>query len=151
MRSCLALGVVVGACGGNGAEGPAPATRGPVSGYESLVDSLRAAGVEVEDAGETAPPFLSVPARVARAEGDLVQVYAYPDSTAMDAEARGISRDGFTVGGRRVAWLGPPHFHRRGRLLVLHIGDRARVARALEAIFGPPFAGPSAARDSTGG
>ncbi|HUP20628.1 MAG TPA: hypothetical protein VM778_11835 [Gemmatimonadota bacterium] len=150
MARCLALGLVATACGGDAADGPAPATRGPVSGYESLVDSLRAGGLEVEHAGETAPPFLAVPARVARAEGDLVQVYVYADSAAVDADARGISGDGFTVGGQRVAWLGPPHFHRRGRLLVLHIGDRPGVAHALAAIFGPPFAGPST-RDSTGG
>jgi hypothetical protein len=71
-----------------------------------------------------------------------VQVYAFADPDAAAAAARGISADGFTVAGRRVAWLGPPRFHRRGRLLVLHIGDRARVSRALEAIFGPPFASP---------
>lgn len=149
MARCLALGLGAAACGSS-ADGPAPAAREPVSGYESLVDSLRAAGIEVEHAGETAPPFLSVPARVARADGDLVQVYVYADSAAAGADAHGISGDGFTVGGQRVAWLGPPHFHRRGRLLVLHIGDRPRVAHALAAIFGPPFAGPST-RDSTGG
>lgn len=149
LGGCVALGLLVGACDGGGAEKSAPA-RGPVSDYESLVDSLRGAGIDVEHAGETTPPFLSVPGRVARAEGDLVQVYAYADSGAAAAAARGISPDGFTVGGRRVAWLGPPRFHRRGRLLVLHLGDRVRVTRTLEAIFGPPFAGVPVA-DRTGG
>jgi len=141
MRWCLMLGLLLGAaCDKARNDAPAPPARGPVTDYESLVDSLGAMGIEVEDAGETAPPFLSAPGRVARADGDLVQVFSYVDSAAADAEARRISPDGFTVGGRRVAWLGPPRFHRRGRLLVLHIGDRARVARALEAILGPAFA-----------
>lgn len=148
LLGCVALGLLGVACRGDDAGEPAPATV-PVSDYQSLVDSLRGAGFEVEHAGETTPPFLSVPGRVARAEGDLVQVYAYADSGAAAAEARGISPDGFTVGGRRVAWLGPPRFHRRGRLLVLHLGDRARVTRALEAIFGPPFAG-TPVTDGTG-
>lgn len=140
LRGCVALGLLVGACDGGGAEESAPAT-GPVSDYATLVDSLRGAGLVVEHAGETTPPFLSVPGRVARAEGDLVQVYAYADSAAADADARGISPDGFIVSGRRVAWMAPPRFHRRGRLLVLHLGDQAPVGRTLEAIFGPPFAG----------
>jgi hypothetical protein len=112
-----------------------------VTEYASLVDSLRAAGIEVAHAGETTPPFLSAPGRVARANGDLVQLYAYRDSAAAVAEARRISPDGFVVGGRRVAWLGPPRFYRRGRLLALQIGDSEPVRRTLEAIFGPPIAG----------
>ncbi|HWP23759.1 MAG TPA: hypothetical protein VNM15_06185 [Candidatus Binatia bacterium] len=102
---------------------------------------LRAAGAKVEIVGEVDQPFLSTTGTLIKLQGEDVQVFEYSSAAQMEAEAKLISRDGTTVGNRKVHWIGPPHFFKQGRVLVLYVGDEKKVEKALEAVLGRQFAG----------
>jgi hypothetical protein len=109
--------------------------------YASLLDGLRAAGATVEPAGEVEQPFLSVTGTMIKVHGEDVQVFEYANPAAMEAETAKISRDGSTVGTAKLHWIGSPHFHRRGKLLVLYLGDSEQVLKTLQSVLGDQFAG----------
>ena len=114
---------------------------GPVLDYVSLLDSLRAGGASVEPAGEIEQPFFSVTGRVIKVNGGDVDVFEYDDSDDADAEAKKVSPDGRWVGKIHVNWVATPHFYKRGKLLVIYVGDTSNVLEVLETAVGPQFAG----------
>ena len=76
-----------------------------------------------------------------KVSGEDVQVFQYINAAAADAEAALVSPDGSAVGTSKLHWVGPPHFYKQGKLLVLYVGDNAKVLKALETALGRPFAG----------
>jgi len=77
-----------------------------------------------------------------KVHGEDVQVFQYASTAAADAEATPISRDGRAVGTRKIHWIGSPHFFKKGKLLVLYVGDSDKVLGSLEAVLGQQLAGP---------
>ena len=120
---------------------PGRSQAGPVTDYASLIDSLRAGGASVKPEGEVDQPFLSVTGTMIKLHGEDVQLFQYPNAAAVEAQAARVSRDGSTVGTTKIHWIGPPHFYKQGRLLVLYVGDEDKVLKALEAVLGRQFAG----------
>lgn len=119
-------------------QGTAP---GQMSEYRALVDQLKSRGIRVVEAETIEQPFLTRQARVVRANDDDIQVYEYETPEAAEADAKSVSPSGGTIGTTTMHWMAPPHFHRRGRLIAIHIGGDAKVREALVAILGPQFAG----------
>jgi len=113
----------------------------PGPDYPGLLDQLRSTGLSVEPEGEVDQPYFSVEGRLIQVGSEEVQVFQYPDTTAADKEAALVSPDGSTVGTSKLHWIAPPHFYKKGKLLVLYVGDDAQVLKALEAALGKPFAG----------
>jgi hypothetical protein len=70
-----------------------------------------------------------------------VQVFEYPDRAKAEKDAARVSADGMTIGTAKPHWLAPPHFFRRGKLIVLYVGNDEQVLRALQERLGPAFAG----------
>ena len=144
---CLPLvaALAVTNCGAQPSDSNPPQQGGsrarPVHDYASLVDYFRAAGIKVQAEGEVKQPFLSVTGRVIKVHGEDVQVFQYSSAMAMEAQAARISRDGMAVGTSKIHWLGPPHFFKKEKLLVLYIGDEAKTLKALETALGRQFAG----------
>ena len=118
-----------------------PLTSGAVTDYRSLVDRLRTSGAGATAAGDVEQPFLSIKGVMVKVHGEDVQVFQYPSVAEMETAAAPISRDGMAVGTRKIFWVGPPHFFKQGRLLVLYVGDNDKVLKALEAVLGRQFAG----------
>jgi hypothetical protein len=116
-------------------------TGGAVTDYPSLIKSLRALGAGATAAGDVEQPFLSITGTMIKVHGEDVQVFQYGDAAAADAAAAPISHDGMAVGTRKIFWVGPPHFFKQGRLVVLYVGDNEKVLGALEAVLGRQFAG----------
>lgn len=135
----LALGSV--ALGGEPKLAPGQSPESAVTDRASLLSKLRAAGAKVEISGEVNQPFLSVTGTMIKLHGEDVQVFQYPGAAQMEAEAGLISRDGTAVGKRKIHWIGPPHFFKQGRVLVLYVGEEKKVTDALEAALGRQFAG----------
>lgn len=73
--------------------------------------------------------------------GEHVQVFEYPSAAAAEAQAALVSPNGRTIAAVKPHWLGPPHFFRSGKLIVLYVGNDEQVLRALQARLGPAFAG----------
>lgn len=107
----------------------------------SLLRALRAAGARVGPREALEQPFIAARGFLVPVEGEGVQVFEYPDAAAAAAEAARVSPDGTQVGLSRPLWAAPPHFFRNGRVLVLYVGEDARVLRRLQAVLGPQFAG----------
>ena len=103
--------------------------------------NLRAAGVSVEPEGEVDQTFFSVTGMMIKVRGEDVQVFEYSDATAADAQAALVSPSGSAVGTTKIHWLGSPHFFKKGRLIVLYVGDNENVLNALGAVLGRLFAG----------
>lgn len=114
---------------------------GPVLDYVSLLDSLRSGGATVEPAGEIEQPFFSVKVRLIKLNGSDVQVLEYDDSDDADAEAKKVSTDASWVGKHHVNWIAIPHFYKRGKLIVVYVGEKEAVLKTLETVAGPQFAG----------
>lgn len=139
--------LVVGcACGGE--KTPTPnrdqqrqSTSDAATDYSSLVDRLRASGAGATAAGEVEQPFLSIKGSMVKVYGEDVQIFEYASTAGVDAQAAQISRDGMAVGTRKIFWVGPPHFFKQGKLLVLYVGDNDKVLKVLESVLGRQFAG----------
>lgn len=76
-----------------------------------------------------------------KVSGEDVQVFQYSHAAAVDAQAALVSPDGSAVGSSKLHWVGPPHFYKKGKLLVLYVGDNDKVLKVLEAVLGQQFAG----------
>ncbi len=92
---------------------------GPVRDYISLVDNLRATGVNIQPAGDITQPFFSVKGLVITVNGSNVQVFEYADADAADAEAALVSPDGSSIGTTMASWVAPPRFY-KSREIDLH-------------------------------
>ncbi|MDQ3260220.1 MAG: hypothetical protein M3Q00_05450 [Pseudomonadota bacterium] len=114
---------------------------GGATDYASLIDDLRTAGVSVEPDGTVDQPFFSVKGRMIKIGGEDVQVFQYSHAAAADAQAALVSTDGSAVGTSKLHWVGSPHFYKKGKLLVLYLGDDDKVLKALDAVLARQFAG----------
>lgn len=133
----LLLGLV--GCGGSST--PPTSHGGPVKDYVSLVDHLRGVDATVVPTGSVTQPFFSVPGQVITVNGEQVQVYEYVNEDDANADAARISPDGGTVGNTMVDWIAPPHFYKKGQLIVLYVGTNTSVMKILEMTLGSQVAG----------
>ncbi len=120
---------------------PSPGQAGKARDFRSLTRRLRAEGLKVKVGGRVEQPFFSVRGRTLTAGGEQVQVFEYAQAKTADAEARGVDPKGSGVGTSMVSWIGPPHFYKSGRVIVLYVGSDQNVIKALESALGPQFAG----------
>lgn len=128
-----------------GPDDRSPARPGAVASTEltavSVATALRNAGLTVRDAGMVEQPFFPVPARVYVVSDEDVQVYEFPSAAEAERAAATVSPSGSTIGTTSMSWMAPPHFFRKDRLIVNHLGSNEKVLRALQALLGPQFAG----------
>ena len=137
------------ACGGGNALPTAAPT--PVYDYESLIADLGSAETEVHELA-----IFSVGARDVAISGGTIKVYEFPDEQAANSQAGRVSLDGYTItvplGGDlnksvHSDWLEPPHYYKKGRVIVFYVGGDPAFAEMLESMLGPEFAGPNAQVD----
>jgi hypothetical protein len=108
---------------------------------DAFVRALRAHGLTVVAEGEVSQPFFSPRGRALAVGGENVQVFGYSSGRAAESEAKKVNPEGTGVGTSTAMWAGPPHFYKKGRLLVLYVGENEGVMKALTAVLGPQFAG----------
>jgi len=118
-----------------------PCGRSAVADHGALIGALRAAGAKVVQEQMLRQPFFDVEARILEVDGEGVQVFEYGDAATTAAQAARVSSDGSQIGTSKPLWVGPPHFYRKGRLLVLYVGEDTRTLERLACLLGPPFAG----------
>lgn len=114
-----------------------------------LVEALRAAGATVVR-GEVLPvssnPFFSVDSTRLEVNGGHVAVWEYSTPGEAERQAQRVSPDGHDIhtsstSVAHVDWIGPPHFYRQSRLIVLYVGRDRGIMTLLEGLLGPQFAG----------
>ena len=146
-------------------------TPSPVYDYESLIDDLRSAGASVEEHSSPTveqSPFkrgttlsqvaLLGSGRRVSVNGETIRVYECPDVLAAGTEAGFVSPDGENIsvplgdsqyGTSLTEWIGPPHYYKKGRVIVLYVdlragfGDDPPLVEVIQSALGPQFAGSS--------
>ena len=136
-------------CTGSPATAPA-ASDAPHEGQSlsvsAVADALRASGLDVKPAGTLEQPFFSVPAQVFTVDGNDMQLYAFRSVEEAQSAAAQVAPGGGSIGTHAMAWMAPPHFFRKDRLIAIYIGNAAKTLAQLQRIFGPQFAGAASAR-----
>jgi hypothetical protein len=133
----LLILVVASACNSN------PAGPSAGSSKEAFFAALRQQGASVTPGqmlSRESTPYFEVPAQVVQVNTGTINVFEYGDATAARLDAARVSPDGSFVGNTSILWIGPPHFYRNGRLIVIYVGRSLEVLQPLEAVLGPPFA-----------
>lgn len=105
------------------------------------MEALREKGVEPEMGDAVEQVFLSVIGNFVTFDGESIQVFEYDSAETMESDALLVSPDGGAIGTSMVAWVATPHFYKKGRILVLYVGDNAQTLELLESILGTQFAG----------
>ncbi len=97
--------------------------------------------MRVEPAGEVEQPFFSPKAKVVRlGEAGEAQIYEYATEQKAAAEAARVTPQG-GIGTSMPMWIAPPHFFRKGSLLVLYLGTDEKTLLTLRGVLGERFAG----------
>lgn len=113
--------------------------------FTSLVNSLTALGLNVDIGDEIKQPFFSVTSKVVTVAGEQIQVLEYTTASDADMEAEKISSDGTTIDNDGIStsilWTSKPHFYKKGKIIVIYIGENNTVINALTDILGSQFAG----------
>ena len=125
---------VLTACGGQ----PASAQG---FGTTQFAEELRAKGVDAETGDSVEQAFFSVIGKFVNFDGESVQVFEYDSAETLESDAVLVASDGGSIGTSMVTWVATPHFYKKGRILVLYIGDNAETLELLESVLGPQFAG----------
>jgi len=124
----------------------------PVTDYSTLLRYLRDSGASIGEEGEIHQPFFrDVEGRRVTVNESAIQVFEYANAEAMESEASCVSPNGFGFTIRtensdiwevcNVGWIGPPHFYKAGRIIVIYIGDDDSIISLLENALGTQFAG----------
>lgn len=78
-------------------------------------------------------------------ETENISVYLYESPGQMEKDASYIDEggSGYTNGRKSVeiSWVSYPHFYKKDNIIVLYVGEDARIISALEEIMGDQFAG----------
>ena len=137
----VALTLLGGSCEHGNPAGPSPLTS-----TDPLVVALQQQGATVVrgDVLQRPLPCLSANGQVIFVNTGAVNVFEYPTVAAAESDAAKVSPDGSGVVGdgcaALITWVGPPHFYKSDRLVVVYAGSADDVLRPLEAVLGKPFA-----------
>ncbi len=113
----------------------------PAKNLNDLINRLKTRGRKVLPGGKVSQPFFSVGGRIITADGEQVQAFQYASAKAAEREAKAVDSQGSAVGTSMPMWVGPPHFYKSGRLIVLYVGQSSSLIEALNRALGPQFAG----------
>ena len=111
-----------------------------VTDLVSLIDHLRASGLDVQPAGAVEQPFFDVAGKALKVNGADVQVFEFADAEAAKAAVATIGPDG-NPPKMMIEWVAPPHFYQSGEIVVLYVGADAAITQALESALGEQVAG----------
>lgn len=122
--------------------------------YDDLIDDLLDSGASVQISGESKVGLLSVQAKNLMVNGERIHVLEYDNKNLANEEAAIIDPDGFGMEkaaeegssvAMAISWIGPPHFYKKGRLIVLYVdesfGANPSTRGIIENILGMQFAG----------
>jgi len=112
-----------------------------VKNLRELINKLKTGDARVARKGKVEQPFFSVKGQIIVIGDQDVQVFEYRSLKAAELDASKVSNTGSSAGMSMPMWIAPPHFFKNGRLIVLYVGEKPSVLKALEDALGPQFAG----------
>ena len=123
-----------------GATAEASAGDRQVTDLKSLTDALRAAGLDVKNAGEVEQPFFDVTGSALKVNAADVQVFEFADTAAAKDAVGQLGPDG-NPPTMMIEWVAPPHFYQSGRIVALYVGEDQAITGVLTTVLGPQVAG----------
>jgi hypothetical protein len=121
-----------------------PTTPDQIGSVDQLVGTFLARDFSVSRVGEMSPKtngYFTVPSQEILVNGARVKAFEYSTSARADSDASLVSLEGQPNPRAVIDWIGPPHFYKRERLIVVYIGCATAVIQALQDYLGPPVAG----------
>ncbi|OPF51320.1 hypothetical protein BH721_02540 [Clostridium baratii] len=75
----------------------------------------------------------------------IFDVYLYENNKSMENDSKNLSKDGSKYENGKtsvvVDWSKPPHFYKKGNIIVQYIGEDEKIISDLQSILGEQFAG----------
>lgn len=141
--ACGPGGVPKDPAGDEGQAPPAAVSPGEeMTGFSGFVDSLKAAGAQVEMGDEIDQSFFDVEGKIVRVNGADVQVFEFANEADRAAASGQISADGTEIGTSIIRWIAPPHFWAHENLIVLYLGEDAAMIELLNGVLGQQITQP---------
>jgi hypothetical protein len=110
-------------------------------GTEEFLADLASQGVKAEKGDELEQAFFSVTGNHVNLDAESVQLFEYDSASTMESDAVLVDASGSSIGPSMVSWIATPHFYKKGRILVLYVGEAAQTLELLEGVLGQQFAG----------
>ena len=127
-----------------------------ISNSDELIKELKTHRykVEVEEVSNYRPVLFSVQPKIIKINDKTLEVYEFKSKEEADEQGKNISKDGRSIKnikGRMkdgatlrscyVNWSEPPHFYKRGNIIVVYSGKNLRLQYNLAKIMGKQVAG----------
>ena len=115
-----------------------------IFGIEQFKNEMKAKNYdfEIKDVQES---FLPTERKRMIIDNKALDIYLFSNNKKMENEAKHIDNGGsaYSNGSKSidVSWPSPPHFYKRGSIIVQYIGENEKILSDLKDILGEHFAG----------
>ena len=114
--------------------------------YGSFIQELGNNKEHYEFVKQESGDLLGAEPKLIKINGKEVRIYEYANNSEMEKNAARISTDGSSIGDAMIKWVGPPHFFKKGKIIVFYAGNDKNTVASIEKITGKQFAGMEAAQ-----
>ena len=115
------------------------------SDYMAFLSLLEEYGFQYYEEKADTDSYLSVERKPVWIGEEIVSVFEYESNAAMEADASGIDRDGYTISNQgrhtNIDWVSAPYFFKKGSLIINYVGENERILAFLNENYGTAFAG----------
>ena len=116
-----------------------------VTSYADFIKILHDKGYTVNESklnkDDVSESLFSVNARNINIGGETISIYEFKKSETAKSETSTISKDGNSIGDKKISWNGTPHFFQKGNLIVSYIGCNRTLFFDLSMILGNSITG----------
>ena len=116
-----------------------------VSDYADFLSLLEEYGFQFSEDKADVASYLSVERKPVWIDDEIVSVFEYESNAAMEADASGIDRGGYTINNQgrytHIDWVSTPYFFKKDTLIINYVGENERILAFLYESYGTAFAG----------
>ncbi len=110
-----------------------------VFGLEQFQNEMKAKNYNFEII-DVDKDFLQAPRKRMKIGTDVVDIYLYNSNKSMEKDAKGININGggYSRGNKliKVDWIAPPHFFKKGNIIVQYVGKNEKIITDLKNVMG---------------
>lgn len=103
----------------------------------SFKDDAVKAGYDIKESADSAKDYFKGKETDYYVDKDLVRVYEYDDTAALDADVATISSNGTTINGKEV-YQTKPYYYRKGNSLIVYEGSNPAYVDEFTTLYGSP-------------
>ncbi|MDO5517626.1 MAG: lipoprotein [Clostridium sp.] len=107
-------------------------------GAANFKDDAVKAGYDIKDSADSVKDYFKGKETDYYLNNDLVRIYEYDDTAALDNDIATISSDGTTIGGNAV-YQTKPYYYRKGNSLIVYEGSNPAYVDEFTTLYGSPI------------